>query len=187
MVPIVDALARAGIDEDTIDVITGPNVTGVGSYFGPAIAIIRFDVAAPTADTIAGAVDAATDAADDARLYIGALSVQTSSDTCGVLERDAREAAIADARERADVMGELAGLLPGETISVRDVSFTLESGFTYFGPVQSGCSPVAPGNVLPEMYGPTTYDLTQEPTVTVHPQVEMTFAASPSILAMPSG
>jgi hypothetical protein len=186
MDPVVDALVAAGIDETSIEVITGPSVMSA-SWYGPATAIIRFDLTDPTAETMSAAIEAATDAAADGRLFIGGMSVHLRSDDCAALERDAREAAVTDARARAEVMGELTDLLPGETLSVRDISFTPESGFVYVNPVLSGCSPVAPDTFLPDMFGPIPYDMTQEPTVTVYAQVEMTFAASPSILATPSG
>jgi uncharacterized protein YggE len=185
--PVVDALVAAGIDEGTISVITGPGITSAMSYFGPAMALIRFDVANPTAASISAAVDAATTAASDARLVIGGMSVRLGSNDCASLERDAREAAITDARARADVMGELAGLLPGETISVRDISLAPESGFIYVNPALTGCSPIQADIAMPDIYGPTAYDLTREPTVTVYAQVEMTFAASPATMATPSG
>jgi hypothetical protein len=157
------------------------------TYIGPPMAVIHFDIANPTAATISGAVDAATAAAGEARLLIGGMSVRLSSGDCVSLERSAREAAVADARQRAEVMGELTGLLPGETISVRDVSFSPESGFTYVTPLMSGCSPVAADTLPPDWFGPTVFDPTQEPIVTAYAQVEMTFATSPAILATPSG
>jgi uncharacterized protein YggE len=115
------------------------------------------------------------------------MSVRLGSDDCANLERQAREAAVADARERADVMGEMTGLLPGESISVRDVSYSSQAGFTYVTPMILGCWPVATDTLPPDWFGPTVFDPTQEPTVTVYAQVEMTFAASPALLATPSG
>jgi uncharacterized protein YggE len=185
--PIVDALAGAGADERTIAVITGPSVATAMSYYGPAIAVIRFELADPTAAAISGAVDAATTAATDARLYIGGMSVRLESDQCQELERQAREAAVADAREQAAAIGEMTGLLPGETTSVRDVPPGPESAYIYQNPLADACSPIGLPTIGWEMYGPGSYDPTQEPVVTVYAQVEMTFAASPSILATPSG
>jgi hypothetical protein len=185
--PIVDALAGAGIDEGTIDVITGPNVTAAASYFGPALAIVRFDIADPSAESIATAVEAASAAATEARLYVGGMSVRFTSDNCAALEREAREAAIADARARADVVGELAGMLPGEAIALRDVPPGPESVQSMYGPIESGCGLIETSTPGWEMYGPSLYDPTQEPIVTAYAQVEMTFATSPAILATPSG
>jgi uncharacterized protein YggE len=184
---IADALVAAGVDEGRISVISGPGVMTVMSAYGPAVAMVRFEIANPTSQTITEAVDAATAAADDARLAIGGLNVRLGSGDCAALERQAREAAVADARERAEVMGELTGLLPGETISVRDVSFSPESGFTYVAPMMLGCAPVGADTLPPDWFGPTVFDPTQEPIVTVYAQVELTYAASPSVLATPSG
>lgn len=185
--PIVDALVAEGIDEGTIAVITGPSVASAMSYIGPPLAVIHFDIADPTAETISGAVDAATAAASDARLIVGGMSVRLVTDDCAKLERDAREAAVADARERAEAMGELTGLLPGEVSHVRDISFSPEAGFPYVAPMMSGCWPIAADTLPPDWFGPTVFDPTQEPTVTVYAQVEITVAASPAILATPSG
>lgn len=185
--PIVDALVGEGIDEGTIAVITGPSVATAMSYIGPPMAVIHFDITNPTAASISGAIDAATVASAEARLLVGGMSVRLGSDNCTNLERQAREAAVADARERAGVMGEMTGLLPGETTSVRDVSLLPESGFVYVTPMLAGCAPFATDTLPPDWFGPTVFDPTQEPTVTVYAQVEMTFAASPALLATPSG
>ncbi|MDQ4044372.1 MAG: hypothetical protein M3173_02850, partial [Chloroflexota bacterium] len=77
--PIVEALIDTGIAEDAIDVITGPYVAAVGSMYGPTMAVIRFELPDPTADTISSAVDSAIAGAADARLVIGGLSVRLES------------------------------------------------------------------------------------------------------------
>lgn len=184
---VSDALVTAGIDEGTISVLTGPGVVSAMSYYGPAIALLRFEMADPTNETLTAAIDAATDAAAEQRLFVGGLSVRLSSDDCATLERQAREAAVADARERAGVMGDIVGLLPGEVIAVRDISHSPESGFVTFNPLLAGCAPFATDTLPPDMFGPTVFDPTKELTVTVSAQVELTFAASPSVLATPSG
>ncbi|HEV2129209.1 MAG TPA: SIMPL domain-containing protein [Thermomicrobiales bacterium] len=186
--PIVKALVDAGIPEDTINVLTGPYVTAVPSMYGPTMAMIRFEVPNPTANTISSAVDAAIIGAADARLIIGALSVQLESADCAALEHDARAAAIADAREQAEVLAELTGLTTGAVVAVRDVPTGPESGYMFAGPTfLSGCSPFESDALNLDVYGGASYDPTQEPMVTAYAQVEMTFSTAAGPVATPAG
>jgi hypothetical protein len=69
--PIVAALVDAGVPEEQIDVIVGPSVAELGTYFGPAMALIRVAVDDPEQEQLSELVNAATTAAADERVVIG--------------------------------------------------------------------------------------------------------------------
>lgn len=186
--PIVDALVEEDVDAATISVISGPDVMGAMSVFGPALAVIRFELSDPTADSLAATIDAATAAATDNRLHIGGMTKRFQSDQCDALQREAREAAIADGREQAAIMAELTGVSAGELTGVRDIPIGIESAPVYGVPISSsGCLPFEASLFLPESYGATVTDPNEEPMVTAYARVELTFATGDSAAATPAG
>jgi len=96
------------------------------SFTGPALAVIRFEMSEPTADSLAAAIDAATGAAPDNNLYIRGMTKRFGSQECDTLQREAREAAIADAREQA-VVGDQQRLpgFHGADVALLDVALVV--------------------------------------------------------------
>ena len=186
--PIVDALVGEGIDEAAISVISGPDAMGAMSFTGPALAVIRFEMSEPTADSLATAIDEATGAAPDNNLYISGMTKRFGSDDCEALQREARALAIADGREQAAIMAELTGMSTGELVGVRDIPVGVESAPVYGVPiVTSGCLPFEAATFLPESYGATVIDPSEEPMVTAYARVELTFATGHGAGATPAG
>ena len=159
--------------------IVGPFLSNVATYGGPAQALLRFDVADPSAERITELVNAATVGAAEERLTINGVGVRYEVADCAALERQAREAAIADARSEAQTLAELLNVTPGALLAVDDRSYDQTAAVAPFGPLPvGGCWPVGDQGVLPGAYisGALTFDPTQEPVVSVTAQVEMTFA-----------
>ena len=187
--PAVDALVDAGIPEDAIEVIVGPFLNNVPTYGGPAQALLRFDVSDPSAERISELINAATVGAADERLTINGVGVRYEVADCAALERQAREAAIADARTEAETLASLLGVTPGALLAVDDVSYDPTAVALLGGLLpMSGCSPVDGEGFPPGAFvsSALTFDPTQEAVVTVYAQVEMTFAVSGESDATPS-
>lgn len=189
--PIVDALIEAGVPEDGIEVIVGPGLSEIGTYFGPALAIILVEVADPEAQQLSDLVNVANGAAADERLVIGRTNVVFAVEDCAPLEREARASAVADAREQASVMAGLAGVSTGDVTGVRVLApETPQGAYVPYGIML----PSAPQScdledlltnpsatfLLPS-FSPDT-----EPEVIVSVAVEMTFAITGSAQATPA-
>lgn len=97
--PIVSSLTALGIAEEDIEVIVGPYIANAASFTGPAIAMIRVTVTDPSAETITDVVDAASAGAAEQRLFVGGVDATFDVTDCAALEVQARESAIADARQ----------------------------------------------------------------------------------------
>jgi hypothetical protein len=126
--PIVDALAAAGVPADQISVLV-PNAsssffTGIG---GPQSAEIRFTVDDPVVDDLASMAESAQEAAFDAGLNLVYVGATYHGEDCAALAQQAREAAVEDARARAEGLAEALGVELGDLIQAADGSF-------FFGP-----------------------------------------------------
>jgi len=177
--PIVDALVAAGVAEDAVETIVNP---ATSEYFGPSrgLARIDVDVAEPTAEGVRELVDTAIAAAADQGVLVGQVGVGYEVADCRALEREARAAALADARERAEIQAELLGVdLRFATASVDQAPESpLDLYFGASAAAGSGCAPPTP-----QVPGsPTTvppYDSTAEAVVDVYAAVAVTFAYRP--------
>jgi uncharacterized protein YggE len=189
--PVVTALIDAGVPENEIHVIVGPGLTDVGTYFGPAVALIVVVVDSPEAEQLGDLVDTATEAASDERLIVGKTNVAYTVEDCTPLEREAREMAVADARHQADIMAELVGVSRGEVIGTQDLP--AEPSPATFGPY----GPVMPTNLTncgSEIFATNLnatfllppFDPTMEPEVAVSADIELTFAITGSAGATPA-
>lgn len=182
--PIVAALVDAGIDEEQIDVLVGPFIGGAFAFNGPAIAVLRFSIESPDLARIRELVDAASVGAADEGLLIGPVGALYEVADCAPLERDAREAAIADARANAEVQAELLGVTTGNVVGSRDIPVDLGMASIQYGevPADQGCSPLVDvalsTNLVP-------IDPTVEPMVTVRMQVEVSFEITEEDAATP--
>jgi uncharacterized protein YggE len=115
---VVDALEQNGVNTDDIYVSTfSANVFG---GFGEGGAQIAFTWNNP--DDVDTVIEAARNALrEDTDYSLQSLSVVFSKEDCADAERDAQEAALADARTRAEQLADLADLSLGEITSVSEV------------------------------------------------------------------
>lgn len=175
---VVSALVDAGINETDIQVYVGSYIQNIGVSFGPPRAIVQFPLDAPDNARIAELVDAAAVAAADESLLIGQVGAQFEVEDCASLFSQAREAAIADARERADVQAELLGVTIGDVTGSVDLPSSGEQQYIYYGPFGGGsyCLPGASGGEDPSLYAIPPYDPSQEPEVSAYAQVQLSFA-----------
>lgn len=186
--PVIAALVEQGIPEGDIEIIVGVYVSNMMSIGGPATAVVRFTIESPSVDRIAELIDAATVGAAEERLVVGGIAVLYDVEDCAALEREARQMAIADAEERADLQAELLGVSRGDLITARDVPYGIESAWSVvspFGP-DGGCSPADIDSLMLASYSPMTFDPTAEPEVHVQAQIELTFEMESEPMATPA-
>jgi uncharacterized protein YggE len=186
--PIVASLVDGGIAEDQIDVIVGASVVDFGTYAGPAMAIIRFTVDSPTLEQITGLVDGATAAAADERLLIGRTSAVYGVADCATLETQARELAVADARDRAEAMAGFLDVSLGDIIASHDVAPETQAGFGPYGPVvpMNTCTSTDAATSLFGAISLPPFDPTAEVEVSAYAEIELTFEMSFDFGATPS-
>ena len=135
----------------------------------------------PDTQRIIERVDAASVGAPEERLIVNGIGVTYKVDDCAALQREAREQAIADARQRAEFQAELLDVTVGDLLASRDMPSSADAAFDYYGPLAGyGCTPVELPDASLAQYGATTFDPTSEAEVVVHAQVELTFSMSAS-------
>jgi hypothetical protein len=180
--PIVQALIAKGIAESAISLVVSP-ILGSSIYGpgGPAVARIDIAVENPDLAGLTDLVSTASVAAAEESLVLGQVGAQYNVADCAALDRAAREAAIADARARAETQADLLGVTLGDVTASSDVPPSTGLVLNYFGlPVSTnGCAPPAPSDALAEPgLGITvaTFDSTAEAEVEVYAQVNLTFS-----------
>ena len=183
--PAIEALVAAGLDEDQIELIIGPSVRDVGSYGGPAIALLRFTLDSPTPDRISELIDAATVGAADERLILGRAGVRYEVDDCEPLLIDAREHALADARENALRQADLMNVSLGSITGTRDVR--AESDTMLYGSplVLAACTPGADAANPYAPFNLPTFDPTAEAEVIATMGLDVSFEIEDSSDATP--
>lgn len=180
--PIVQALVAKGVAESAITLVVSP-VLGSSSYGPGGPAVARIDVAVENPD-LAGLTDlvrTASIAAAEESLVLGQVGAEYDVADCAAIDRAAREAAIIDARARAEVQADLLGVTLGDVTASSDVPPSTGLALNYFGfPVSmNNCTPPAPSVVVA---GPglgvtvATFDPTAEVEVEVYAQINLTFA-----------
>lgn len=121
--PIVDSLMSTGLERGDIDVVSSPSF-GSSICFNPGCPTpFRVDVTVhqPNLDQLTKIVNAAGQAADDNDLNVVAVGAGYAVDDCSTLQREARQAAIADAQNQAQQQADLLHLRLGNLISIGDV------------------------------------------------------------------
>ena len=178
--PAVDALRAAGVAEEDVEVVVGPLIGDFYGPFGPGVA--RLDVALdrPTAERVEELINAATLGAAEEGLFLGQVGVGYEVADCRSLEREARQAAIADARERAELQADLLGVALGEPVASSDMPAVPAAAFAaYFGPIavgEGGCAPPIATPVTGAPISVPPFDPTGEAEVEVYAQISVTFA-----------
>ena len=176
--PVVDALVAAGVDEATIAIVVSPALSGFYGPTGPGVARVDLTVDGADQERVNALINAATTGAAVERLFIGQVGVRYEVADCRALERLAREAAIADARERAQLQSELLDVELGGVLASSDVPVVSAQAFGPYGPVAADAGNCAPP-VATTVVGPVTFapfDPTAEAEVEVYAQVSLTFA-----------
>jgi uncharacterized protein YggE len=185
--PVIDALVDAGVPEDAMEIIVGPRLVEMTKYEGPALALVRLEVANPTADRVGEIIAAATSGATAARLSLGITGVRYGIADCAALDRQAREAAIADATSRAETQAALLGIELGEVVGSRDLPVQQQTVNGPYGTVTAETSCTPP--MAPVSYGASNlppFDPTAEATVTTYAQVELTWEVAFGFGATPA-
>lgn len=176
--PIIEAIEASGAVE-SVEVVV-PLVSEL--YSQPALARIDVMVSNPDLDGLTSLVRDATQAAAGERLLVGYVGAQFETSDCATLERDAREAALADARARAEIQADLLEVELGEVVASADGDVSLDVANLYGMQLASAsnCDAVssassvgqfAPGASLPR-FDPTS----DSGEVEVQRQVRITFA-----------
>jgi uncharacterized protein YggE len=102
--PFLAALVAAGVPASDIKVTMGDTPAPSSyNYYGEGSAAIAFDVAQPTSDRIEKIMAAAQEATSD-KLYLQDRYIGYVTNSCDDLEAKAYVAAVADARERSQVL-----------------------------------------------------------------------------------
>jgi uncharacterized protein YggE len=174
--PVIAQLLAIGIPEESMEIILGPRLVELTKYEGPALALVRIAVDAPTTDHIAEILAAANTGAAAARLSVGTSGVSYGVADCRALERMARQAAIDDAGERAKLQADLLGTELGDVIASRDLPVEPGTVTGPYGPivVQDACSPAVPVATFGTQNLPP-FDPTTDTDVTVYAQIELTY------------
>lgn len=115
--PVADAIAA--VEGVTGVAIAIPSYTPVYSGMG-TVASISFEVANPTQDSLAGIVATATRTAAPGGLSVAYVGARFTTGDCASLEREARQAALDNARSQADIQADLMGIELGEVVAVFD-------------------------------------------------------------------
>lgn len=157
--------------------IVGPSIAELGTYFGPAMALITVVVDDPEREQLSELVNSATTAAADERLVIGRTSAVFGIDDCSELEREAREMAVADAYQQVDIMDELLGISRGDIVGTRDVVTASQSVSGPYGPVLpvNECGSEDLALSLYSALALPPFDPTAEPEVTAYAVLKLTF------------
>jgi hypothetical protein len=181
--PIVQALVDAGLAEAEIEA-TMPSVAG--GFFGPGApenGEIRATVEQPTQDQLADLVQAVREAAGQAGSSVYHVGARFEADDCEAQVQAAREAAVADARARAEGLAAAVGATLGDLIQVSESPF--------FGPTGAGtCGEGLPPDIAGfGPFGPGTepaFDPSLEAEAVAYVQVSLTFALGPAGEATPT-
>jgi uncharacterized protein YggE len=185
--PVIDALVAAGVPEGDIDVIVDPSSAYSGSWGAPLMQTIRFTIDDPATDRIKELLDTAADAASDAGLFVNMTTALYGVADCDALERDARAAAIADARTRAGLQAELLDVELGDLVASRDDIYgAMIFGGMFTGMQVNGCLLDAEDASMTSIYNAPPFDPLSQPEVTVTHSVELTFAIGSGVSATPA-
>lgn len=177
--PMVDGLIAAGVAEEEIEIVVSSTLGGYSGPGGPGIARVDVALEDPTAERIDELIDAAIVGAAEENLVVNPIGVGYGVEDCEPLEREAREAALADARTRAGIQAELMGVELGEPVAARDVPVAPASALSaYYGPyapTQTDCAPPTPTVPTGAPISVPPFDPTTGAQVQSYVQVEITF------------
>lgn len=186
--PVVEALVAAGVPDSDINIVSNPYAGTWSPYDGPVSMQVRVELASPTTEQISSLLDAALAAAFEADLFVTMSGAVYGIEDCAELERQAREAAIADAREQAEIQAGMLNVSLGDVIASRDDPYAaMMLGGTYSGTMPlNSCSPFFTDQGMSIMYGAAPFDPYMPAEVTIQAHVELTFEMVPLVTATPA-
>jgi hypothetical protein len=147
LAPITDAITAAGVPEDQISVLMPGSFSSYTGIGGPLAAELRFTIDNPVTEDLTSLAMSVQQAALDAGLSLQHLGVTYSGEDCPGLAQQAREAAVADAQQRAQGLADALGVELGELVQAAD-------GSVYFGPLSLDPSACVSQTGMYESYGP---------------------------------
>jgi uncharacterized protein YggE len=167
--PVIDVIMGTGVAQDAIEV-TIPSSNSPFGLGGPETAEIRAAIDQPQRENLANLVAAIHAAAPNGGLTVLYVGARYDAADCATLMQQARDAAIADANQRAEGLAQGLGVTLGELVQAGESP--------YFGPTGTdSCAPAGTeGDFGP--YGPGT-DPPFDPNATeamVTVQVTLTYA-----------
>lgn len=174
--PVIAALVAAGVPEADIQLLANP-YSGEYSPEGTLrSATLAFDLDDPSADRITAILDAAVPVAVEQGYFVNMVGARYGVTDCSILERQAREAAITDARDKATMQAELLGVTLGDVTASQD---DLYSGMMYSGGVApSSCTQLDAPITNSTMWNVQQFDPAIEPQVVVSASIYLTFGIS---------
>lgn len=131
--PVLDAIAAAGVPAGDVKVKIGSNEptytsSDPFSYYGEGSAVLQFDLMQPSQEQVEQIMTAVETAVSDREdLYLQDRYVTYTANSCDGLAQEAYVAAVADARERAQVLAGAMG------VELSDVPSVAESSGAFFG------------------------------------------------------
>lgn len=155
--PVVDAIVAGGMPAEAVEVVVSP---GFGGMFGPGTAQVLVTFTADQLGLMTDVATAATTAVQDAGLFFDSVNASYAVADCAPLLREARQAAVDDARTRAEALAEALGLTLGSIVLANEVP-------NYAAPL-SGCTPPSPGM---DVSGKGTYLPAFDPSLPAEVQV----------------
>jgi uncharacterized protein YggE len=171
--PIVEALVDSGVLREATS-ITVPAATAFIGPGGPDAGEITVVVDRPDASQLTELVSTVRDVATGTGLEIMHIGAMYEAADCATLVQQARDAAIADARARAEGLATSLGVTLGELVQA--------SENPYYGPPDSGsCAPEGMESAFGP-YGPGTYPAFDARSIeaTVSIQLSLTYAFGPA-------
>ncbi len=151
--------------------------------------LARLDVmfVSPTRDSLAGLYSQVSQIALDNRLMVGYVGASFTAQDCQALEREARQAALDDARTRAQIQADLLDVALGDVVGSEDLAINDLPTMTAYGsvpPAGGACdpatrSPSALGQLYPGITLPSFDPDAQGAEVEVYRQVRVTFEMLP--------
>jgi uncharacterized protein YggE len=178
--PVLEAIAAAGVPAGDLKVKIGsadpiPSSTDPFAYYGEGSAVIQFDLSQPTqqqVEKIMTAVESVT--GGDRAVYLQDRYVTYSTTSCDGLAQEAYVAAVADARDRAQV---LAGAMKVQLTDVPSVaeSSSFLPGLPYAA-IPSPCDLESiPNAAAMGYFSPSSYDPSLPAEVTLQRDLYVTY------------
>lgn len=162
--PVRDAIAAAGATSRRVEAVPGPPA---GGPFGSGAAQILIDLDRTTLPLADEMVAAGLAAAGENGLLVESVGAGFLAADCAGLLDEARRAAAADARQRAEGVAAAFDVELGDLLLINEVPF-------YDGASGFGCAPAA-GAGQTGIYFPP-FDPTSPPTVAVYAQLNVSYA-----------
>lgn len=183
LAPVVASLVASGLIEEDITLIVGPYVAEFGGYGGPSIGVVRFSIDSPDPARISELVDAASVGASEERLLVNRVGVQYSVSDCAPLLSEARQMAIEDAREQAELQANLLNVSLGDLQAARDLAVESDPVVSVYGfsPAGNTCSAGGSDADTASPLQLPSFDPSVDAEVSAYAEVELTLEMEPNV------